>query len=426
MDHGLDLRTVQEFATALLIGALIGIEREKRKSSEGELSAGGLRTFILISQLGAMSGWLTRNYDMPWLMPVALAVVTALVVTSYLVSVRAQPNSIGITTEVATIVVFLLGAITMLGYQALAIGLAVITAATLAYKQPLHGIVQKIGWDDVFAGMRLLIATFIVLPLLPVEAIDPWGALKPYSLWLLVLLISSLSLIGYVATRALGADKGVMLTALSGGLISSTAVTLSFTRRSSDVQAPAMAGILPSGILLAWGIMFGRVIIEVLVVNAELVTAVLIPFAAMGAAGGISAFILFRSGASAKQPAARTDELQLKNPFSLTEAAKFGAFFAVVLLVVKLVQLHFPGEGVYVVAALAGLTDVDAITLSMAEYAKTGDRNIAVTAIVIAALSNTLVKCGLVLALGNHSLRVPILTGTSAILIAGLAAVLLT
>ena len=186
-----------------------------------------------------------------------------------------------------------------------------------------------------------------------------------------------------------------------------------------------MAGILASGILLAWGIMFGRVIIEVLVVNAELVAAVLIPFAAMGVAGGASAFLLFRRGAATRRPAAHTEELQLTNPFSLTEAAKFGAFFAAVLLIVKLAQLHFPGEGIYVVAALAGLTDVDAITLSMAEYAKTGDREIAVTAIVIAALSNTLVKCGLVLALGSSSLRAPILTGTTAILIAGLAAVLL-
>lgn len=425
MDHGLDLRIVQQFATALLIGALIGIEREKRKSSEGELSSGGLRTFILISQLGAMSGWLSRIYDMPWLMPGTLLAVTALVVTSYVVSVRAQPNSIGITTEVAAIVVFLLGAITMLGYQELAIGLGVVTAAILAYKQPLHGIVQKIGWDDVFAGLRLLIATFIVLPLLPVEAVDPWGALKPYSIWLLVLLISSLSLIGYVATRALGADKGVFLTALSGGLISSTAVTLSFARRSGDKQAPAMASLLASGILLAWGIMFGRVIIEVLVVNTELVAAVLTPFAAMGVAGGACAFFLFRRGVATRRPAEHTEELHLKNPFSLTEAAKFGAFFAAVLLIVKLVQLHFPGEGIYVVAALAGMTDVDAITLSMAEYAKTGDREIAVTAIVIAALSNTLVKCGLVLALGSSSLRTPILIGTVAILIAGLAAVLL-
>lgn len=425
MGHGLDLQTVQDFATALLIGALIGIEREKRKSSEGDLTAGGLRTFILISLVGAISGWLSGNFDMPWLMLGAMAVVAVLIGTSYVLAARVQPNALGLTTEFAAIAVFLLGAMTMMGYQKLSIGLAVVTAAVLAYKQPLHGMVQKIGWDDVFAGLRLLIATFIILPLLPEEAIDPWGALKPYSLWLLVLLISSLSLIGYVATRALGADRGVILTALSGGLVSSTAVTLSFARTSRTDHADAMSSVLAAGVLLAWGIMFGRVIIEVLVVNPELVTAVLIPFAAMGVAGGAFALYFFQRGASARRTVARkAEELSVKNPFSLTEAAKFGAFFAVVLLIVKLVQLHYPGEGMYFVAALAGLTDVDAITLSMAEYAKDGDAKIAVRAIVIAALSNTLVKCGLVLALGGKSLRLPMLVGTAAILIAGFAAML--
>ena len=426
MDSVLDLRTVQDFATALLIGALVGIEREKRKSSDGDIGAGGLRTFILVSLVGAISGWLWVTFNNPWLMLGALAVVAALVVTSYLMSARVQPTSIGLTTEVAALAVFLLGVMTMLGYQTLAIGLAVVTAAVLAYKQPLHGIVEKIGWDDVFAGLRLLIATFIVLPLLPVEAIDPWGALKPYSLWLLVLLISSLSLIGYVATRALGAHRGVILTALSGGLVSSTAVTLSLARRSREEQTPAMSGMLASGILLAWGIMFGRVIIEVLVVNPALVAALLIPFAAMALAGGVLALFLFRRGAAARPAMARkAEELALKNPFSLAEAAKFGAFFAVVLLIVKIVQQHFPGQGMYVVAALAGLTDVDAITLSMAEYAKTGDAKVAVTSIVIASLSNTLVKSGLVLALGGRTLRAPIYFGTAAILATGLAAVLL-
>ena len=120
-------------------------------------------------------------------------------------------------------VVFLLGPMVMLGDQALAIGLGVITAAVLAYKQPLHGFVEKLGWDDVYAGVRMLIATFIALPLLPDRAIDPWGALNPYKLWLLVILISSLSLVGYVLTRWLGPTRGAALTGLTGGLVSSTA-----------------------------------------------------------------------------------------------------------------------------------------------------------------------------------------------------------
>ena len=280
----------------------------------------------------------------------------------------------------------------MLGQPELAIGLGVVTAAVLAYKQPLHGFVEKLGWDDIYAGVRLLIATFIALPLLPNEPIDPWGALNPYSLWLLVILISSLSLVGYVLTRLLGPARGTALTGLTGGLVSSTAVTLSFAKEGRDnpQQAPALA----CGILLAWAVMFVRVIVLVAVVNRSLLTHVIVPFAVMAAVvGGFAAYLYFRGdpvdGAAAK------GTLKVQNPFSLTEAAKFAALFAVVLLAVKIVQQHFPPSGLYAVAALAGLTDVDAITLSMAEFAKAGEARVAVITIVIAALTNTLVKCGM-------------------------------
>ena len=133
-----------------------------------------------------------------------LVPVAGLVFAGYWLVTKAQPGSFGLTTEIAAVVVCLLGAMTMLGHRELAIGLGVVTAAVLAYKQPLHGLVAKLGWDDVFAGVRLLIATFIILPLLPDRTLDPWDALNPYKLWLLVILISSLSLVGYVATRWLG------------------------------------------------------------------------------------------------------------------------------------------------------------------------------------------------------------------------------
>src|SRR5262249_56067098 len=144
-----------------------------------------------------------------------VGVVGAAVLAGYVLAARAHPESLGITTETAAITVCLLGAMTMLGYRELAVALGVVTAAVLAYKQPLHGLVEKIHWDDIFAGLRLLIATFIVLPLLPYRAVDPCGALNPYSLWLLVLLISSLSLIAYVGIRPLGADHGLLLTRLT-------------------------------------------------------------------------------------------------------------------------------------------------------------------------------------------------------------------
>jgi uncharacterized membrane protein (DUF4010 family) len=426
MNEALDLAVIRDFATALLIGALIGIEREKRQAEDGEGGIGGLRTFILVALVGAVAGWLTRTTGQPWPLPAAILAVAALVVVGYIRTSRSGPNAIGLTTEVAALAVCLLGAMTMLGQREVAIPLAVVTAAALAYKQPLHGLVARLGWEDVFAGLRLLIASFIVLPLLPDRPVDPWQALNPYSLWLLVILISGLSLVGYVATRWLGDDKGAALTGLTGGLVSSTAVTLAFARRSREDARPGTAAALACGILLAWGVMFARIVVEVLVVNPALVGRMLPPFAAMGLVAAGSAFLLYRRGARSRdQGAAAAEEVRLKNPFSLTAAVQFAAFFAFIQLLVKLVQIHFPGGGVYVVAALAGLTNVDAITLSMAEYARANDPDTAVAAIVVAALTNTLVKCAMGVSLGGAALRGPILLATGALLAAGAVAALL-
>jgi uncharacterized membrane protein (DUF4010 family) len=288
-------------------------------------------------------------------------------------------------------------------------------AAVLAYKQPLHGLVQRLDREDVYAGLRLLIATFIVLPLLSDDPVDPWGALRPRSLWMLVLLISALSLVGYVATRLLGARRGIPLTGITGGLVSSTAVTLAFARQSREPAYADAAPALASGILFAWAVMFVRVVVEVLVVNRSLLAAVLVPFATMALTAAAAALYL-RSRARADNPAAG---VPLKNPFSLRAAAKFAAFFALVLLVVKLMQTYAPGHGVYFVAALAGTTDVDAITLSMAQYARTGSSEVAVQAITVAALTNTVVKTAMVSVLADARLRRPILVAAALVLGAG-------
>jgi uncharacterized membrane protein (DUF4010 family) len=418
MNETIDFTLFGDFGTALLIGALIGIEREKRKAGEDESHIAGLRTFIVIALIGAIAGWLDASLEVSWILPVALLAVSLQVVAGYVLDARARPDSLGITTETAAIAVFMLGVMSTHGYREIAVALAIALTAVLAYKQPLHGLVGKIGWDDLYAGVRLLIATFIVLPLLPDRTIDPWDALNPYSLWLLVLLISGLSLVGYVGTRVLGTGKGTLITGLAGGLVSSTAITLSFARQSRDDQRPAKSYALAAGMLIAWGIMFGRVIAEVLVVNRALLSAVLVPFVVMSLAAGIAAWFFMRRGAASESEAA--PEVSLKNPFSLTEAAKFGLLFAAVLLVVALVQQYLPEQGLYMVAALAGLTDVDAITLSMAEYAKTGNPTVAVNSIVIAALTNTLVKCGLAASLGGPTLRRPIMIATGAVVASGL------
>jgi len=414
MDPAVDTSVIWNFATALLIGAMLGIEREKHKRGEGA-SIGGLRTFILFSLIGALGGWLTQALATPWILVAVIVATAAAIVAGYLITARAGGESVGLTTELAAIAACLLGALATLGQRELAVALAVVVAASLAYKQPLHGLVDRLDPDDVFAGLRLLIATFIILPLLPDEPIDPWGALNPQSLWILALLIASLSLVGYVATRLLGANRGIPLTGLAGGLVSSTAVTLSFARQSREREYAGAGSILASGILLAWAMMFARVIIEVLVVNRSLLAIVATPFSLMAVVAAAFAWYFRR-----KAPSADTTEgIPLKNPFSLTSASKFAAFFALVLLVVKLVETYAPDRGLYYVAALAGTTDVDAITLSLAQYAREGSDAVAARGITLAALSNTLVKGGIVAALGSESLRRPVLAATVAILAVG-------
>jgi uncharacterized membrane protein (DUF4010 family) len=418
----LDLTLAWNFATALLIGALIGIERERHKQRQEHPEIAGLRTFMLLSLFGALCGWVSLVLETPWLLAAGLVAVTAAALTGYVLSVRMNPEGLGLTTEIAAVATFLLGALATLGQRELAVGIGVTVAAILAYKQPLHGFVGRLDSDDAYAVLRLLIATFIILPILPDRTIDPWDALNPQSLWLLVLLIAGLSLIGYVLTRMLGTHRGIPLTGFTGGLVSSTAVTLSFSRQSHEPQYAAAHSAIVSGILLAWTVSFARVVVEVLVVNRALLPALLPAMASMTVV--CAAFAGWHQRRAGQDVQGK--DVPLHNPFSLTSAIKFAALFAVVLLVVKVVQAYAPETGLYYVAALAGTTDVDAITLSMAQYARAGSAAVASHAIVIAVLSNTVVKTGMVMALGTPALRGSILVATAGILVAGVGAILLT
>lgn len=426
----LELLLLRNFAIALLIGALIGVEREKKKERD-RVSIGGLRTFILIAEAGALAAWLSERLDSNWLFAAVGGGLVALLVIGYLAETRAIPagedrDDVGMTTEAAALVTYLLGGATLFGFPEVAVALAIVTSALLALKAPLHGLVRQIGQEDMVAGLKLLFATFIVLPLLPNEPVDPWGALNPYKLWWLVILISGLSLAGYIAVRLLGQRRGTALTGIFGGLVSSTAVTLSFARRTrtgGEAGPDVLANALAVGILLAWAIMFVRVLVEVAVVHLPMLVPVLIPMVAMGAVTAGASFHFFRrSGQEEKEER----QVELRNPFNLWSAITFGLFFAVILLLVELTREYLPESGIYVVAGLAGMTDVDAITLSMAQYAgETGRTTLAVRAVVIAVLSNTVVKCGMVVLLGRGPLRKQIAIATALILATGVASMLL-
>jgi uncharacterized membrane protein (DUF4010 family) len=424
MPTSLDPRLVWGLASALIIGALVGIERERSKSLSGNVGIGGVRTFILFALVGAVAAWLSQTLGNAWIFVVAVAAVAALTVAGYVVQSRVKPNAVGLTTETAAVGVCLLGGACTAGYTQMALAVGIAVSAVLAYKESMHGLVAKLGSDDISAGVKLLAATFIVLPLLPATAVDPWGVLKPRPIWTLVVLIATLSLVGYVATRALGPRRGTALTGLSGGLVSSTAVTLAFARQSRE-EGGRSDDALAGGLLLAWAVMGVRVVVIAAFVAAALVRPLVVPFGAMIVVTLAGAAFLLRR-ASAQEPTA-AGEVALKNPFSLTSAVKFGLLFAAVLIVVAAVERYSPGRGYYVVAALAGLPDVDAITLSMAGLARSGGIDLATAAgaLVVAALANTLLKCGMVVATASAGLRRSIVTVTVSIVVVGIATILL-
>ncbi len=418
-----------DFAIALFIGALVGIEREKRQAEDlarGDIlqrGTGGLRTFILFAEAGALAAWLAVELSTPVIFVGAGVLVTAVVVAGYVAASR-QPGQLGLTTEVAAIVTYLLGGTVIFGHAEIAVALAIATSAALAFRRPLHHAVEKLDRDDLFAGLKLLIATFIVLPVLPDRTIDPWQTLNPWRMWWLVILISGLSLVGYAATRALGARRGIPLTGLFGGIVSSTAVTLALARQSREADGHAsLHHALATGILLAWATMFARIGVVLAALDLPLLRR-LGPLLAvgLGVAAAAAAWHHHR-GRAGKQ---RAEDVPLRNPFRLAAAIRFALLFAFVLLLMRGVERYLPSAGLYVVAALAGATDVDPITLSLASPTRETTATTAAIAIALAAASNTIVKCAMVAVLGAPSLRRHLLVATAAMLGSGALVLLAT
>lgn len=405
------------FLVALLIGILVGIEREKKRPAGPAHTIGGIRTHALLALSGAASAWLGQELQLQWLFVVVLASTSAMAIASHVMWRRdGRDAAPSMTSEIAAVCVVLLGGMAATGNQALAVALAVTLSAVLAFKQPLHSLVDRVGLDDILAGIKLLIASVIVLPLIPNETVDPWQALNPYQLWLLVVLISALSLAGYIGMRWLGPARGAAITGLAGGLVSSTATTLNFARDSRKAGPSANGNAITAGILCAWLVMFLRVATIVALLNQQLLGVLWLPLLAMSLITGALALRYYLAGAAAAGTA--TDaSAPLKNPFSLSAAIRFGALFAVVLVVVKLAQQQFPGSGLLAVSALAGAADVDAIVLSLS-----GQKDVAMTtawALLAALLANTVVKIAMVMLVANGSVRRSMAMASAAICVVG-------
>jgi uncharacterized membrane protein (DUF4010 family) len=406
------------FGSALGLGVLLGLERERTKALERSFA--GVRTIGLIALSGALAAYFDELLGQPWLALLLFAAVALLVIVSY--AATAARGELGVTTEVTALLAFLLGWLCMRDHIALAGGLAVASALVLALKDWLHRLAQRIEARDVEATLKFAIVTVIILPLVPNETFGPppLDVLNPHQVWLMVVLVSAVNFASYILVKVVGPEHGFGLTGLLGGLVSSTAVSLGFAQRSrkQPEQSPALA----LGILLAWTVMFLRVVAIVAVVNLALARQLLPVMAGLALASLAICAWLWRRRAN---EAGKADVAAGENPFELWQAVRFGLAFGVVILAARAAELYFGASGLYLAGAVAGLTDVDAISLSMANLVR-GDgmrTAAAVTTIVIAVASNTLVKTGMAVVLGAPPLKR--LVGGAALALVAVAGLLL-
>jgi uncharacterized membrane protein (DUF4010 family) len=406
-----DLDLALRFGAALGLGLLLGLERERKR--DAELLFGGVRTFALIALLGAVGAFVEQELYEEWLLPAAFVAVSALVVVSYITS--AARGAVGITTEISALLAFIVGALCGWDRVGVASVATVICLLLLTLKDYLHRLARRVELEDVEATLTFAVISVIILPLLPNETFGPpsLNVINPYTIWLMVVLIAGLNFLGYVLVKVLGNEHGLLVTGILGGLVSSTAVTLSFSQRSR--HEPAMSSAFVLAIAAAWTIMFLRVVVMVGFVNPPLAAVLGLPLGLMATVGVLVSLVLWKR---------RSRETGIvtagANPFELGEAIKFGLLFGVVTFVAKAAQVYFGEAGLYLAGAVAGLTDVDAISLSMANLTTADPENLKIAArtIVIAVLSNTLVKTGMALFWGTPALRRILLLATLLILIA--------
>ncbi len=372
-------------------GGLIGAEREQAHGGRHGVDFGGVRTFPLVALAGALAAML-RPFVGAWLLAAVLAAIAALLAISH---ARSKGEDVGVSSEVAAVVTFALGAIAGTPellpngprFLLVAAG-AASTMGLLALKRPLHGFIARVSSDDVYATAKFVLLALVVIPLLPNTTIGPFNVLNPFKIGLMIALVAGISFAGYVAARVVGSRRGLLVTGVIGGLVSSTAVTLTLAGRAKET--PALVPVVRVAILAASSTMFVRVLAVIAIVAPALLGTLAIPLGLMALCGYAVAFVLFRREAnkgSSSQP------IPFRNPFELKQALAFGLLYGLVLFLSKAAEIQIGARGVYGSAVLAGITDVDAITLSLAELNRSGTAaSVATTGIVLAAVTNTVVK----------------------------------
>lgn len=400
-----ELETLKRLGVALAIAVLIGLERgwSERDLPEGQRVA-GVRTFGLIGLVGAVGALLADQFGGIVLGLGFIAVAIMMLFGRYLEFV--DRKDIGVTTITAGLLTFALGAITMKGHLSLSVSVGVVAALLLGVKAELHSAIRRVEHHELLAVFKLLIMTAVLLPVLPNRGFGPWQALNPFEIWLMVVLICSLSFVGYFGIRILGDRKGVMLAALAGSLVSSTAVTISLSQ-VPDRNRTRMR-LLGGAIVLAWSVMYLRTLIVVSVFGLPLLEGLLIPLGLAAVSGLLVSAVLMRPAGS--------DETRHgyapRNPFDFLMALKFGLLLAVVIVLAQALNEWAGSLGVLVAAGLSGLADVDAATLTVTRMAPTQiPTMVGVGAILLATVANMIFKAAIAVFNSKGALLSPVLLG---------------
>ncbi len=395
-------------AVALAIGLLVGIERSwsDRASEEGSRIA-GVRTFSLIGLLGGVAMLLSQDVG-TWFVGVVFAAVAALSITAHVLDVQ-KDQDLGSTTAFSMMLTFALAAWAARGAIIPAMAVTVVVISLLGHKPMLHSWLKMISPQDFYAGAKLLIISVVLLPLLPNQGYGPWQALNPFWTWLMVVLISGLSFLGFIGMKIVGERAGLIMTAIVGAVVSSTAVTVSLARLAKKLQRYQLYA---GGVLLASAFMFLRVIIEIFVVYRDLLAKMWLPLSVMSAGLLAGFFWLWLRHRENREEVSR--DIKVKNPLQLGMALQFGIVLAAVLLLSEAMKAWFGDYGIYALSVVSGIMDVDAITLSLAKSAQQHrETDVAVVGILLACATNTLVK-GIMFAVitrARHAIWLPVFMG---------------
>lgn len=378
------------------LAALMGLEREMRMQGSGKQDYfGGVRTFAMLGALGAVSAMLSESFTY-----LVGGMVFLLIAMSYTVNAFKHKYN-GLTTDISGFASFLIGVLVVENMIVLAITVSILFTGILALRHSLHEIAKNFEKMELFAILKFLIISAVVLPLLPNEYLDKWEIFNPYHVWLMVIFVAAIRFVAFFLGKIVGSKKSIVFTGLIGGLASSTAVTSTLSEESKKNESnisPFVAGILFANML-----MFFRVIVEVIVVFPPMTSSIFLPLAAMGIVAGVfGLFAIFYQ----KKDLNVKNEPKISQPFSLSEALKFGAFFVFVLAAAKTIPQFLGDVGLFTTAAVSGLADTDAITLTVANLVKAGDVKMqtGVATIVLAVMVNTLVKMAIIAIFGSKKL----------------------